>query len=57
AAVQPEERERGSRGGAGQTDGAAELLQLCAAGAPFRGPSGNTPAPSVKPGERQSCFQ
>ena len=28
AAVQPEERERGSRGGAGQIDGAAELHQV-----------------------------
>ena len=32
AAVQPEESERGSRGGAGQTDGAVELHQVCAAG-------------------------
>ena len=32
AAVQPEERRGGSRGGAGQTDGAAELHQVCAAG-------------------------
>ena len=31
-AVQPEESERGSRGGAGQTDGAVELHQVCAAG-------------------------
>lgn len=33
AAVHPEERERGSRGGAGQTDGAASGLQnVCGAG-------------------------
>lgn len=30
-AVQPEEREVRSRGGAGQTDGAVELHQVCAA--------------------------
>ena len=29
AAVHPEERERGSRGGAGQTDRAAELKEVC----------------------------
>lgn len=32
AFVQPEERRGGSRGGAEQTDGAAELHQVCAAG-------------------------
>ena len=32
AAVQPEESERASRGRAGQTDGAVELHQVCAAG-------------------------
>ncbi len=32
AAVHPEERERGSRGGAGQMDRAAELRQVCVVG-------------------------
>ncbi|KAF3839305.1 hypothetical protein F7725_018022 [Dissostichus mawsoni] len=48
AAVQPEERERGSRGGAGQTDGAVELHQLCAAGAIARFLSSRDPVDMKK---------